>query len=1217
MPYYEKPTPVSDSNYESESAPYMPQPVQTQRETVEEIPTTMANINQPSGIEQPAFESPPVETLSILDYPYTYALILYLFFASAFLFLIAASRLRIRNWIVRSEAVMDPRVIEIFQRVRERLSIPRDIIIVENDHVPCPMTCRTFKPVVVLPVGFGSKLADEELTAVAVHEMTHIRRNDMFVLALVSLVRALFFFQPFVWLAAREISFIVESSCDTAVLDYTGTPTSYAAMLARLARDLPKQDVTTDFAVGIVFSKSMFMRRVEAILSKKRDHLCRLSKLALAGISIAALAILVIALALPLSEAREKGDMVEVRGVVMYKGEFVKGAEVYICNLTSSNYIFDLHPEPEKMAVSSKDGNFSFEFKSNILDRNNNFPKIVVYHPDFAVSMIILDHEINYDNMIFNLEEPVELRGKVIDNNGSPISGAEIMISILQMENITAGRYFPGNISELVSATDKNGVFKLKNLPSKSFIKVEIKAKGYGSIQYPDETNNYIVAGMSEITAILGPSGEISGKAIDKNTGKSLKNISVCAVSLGITIPSSEIVKTDRNGMYTLKNLSPGVYNVALYHNDLPDKLTAVYKPNVVVTSGKTSENIDIELYHGGIVSGHVFDESFNPIEGVEITAFPAERNTRVLYGKTTSGKDGSYSIRVPSGNIKLAPVSPREFRQYSWGGLSVNISDNDTKSGIDFHLSRGKTVTGKVITSDNIPVAGTMITYHKLNGIRTEKFVSDDHGEFSIQNLEEKDVLTIEAINKEQYLTGLLEYDLEKNSPLVLTLESYETASVSGRIIDNEGIPVRDARIKLSKMVKIPRKSGRQIIYSMFIVPFHYVDVTDENGFFHADGLIVGHESQYLTVEREGFKSETIVYSREINAGFHELDDIVLEKEDADRWLEGKIIDDEGRAVVGARLYIQGYSKLVEGRTDNNGRYRLDGLKRIVESRISVDHNDYGFYRFETVPTNQIFDITFTIPEYQVAGRVVNQDGEPVPFAEFHVRGSDTLNGFTYVGNRADGNGRFTIKNVIDEVVTLSISSQKDMLWGTFENIEANGEEHKFVLHKMEITEPQQRISSDIKANKKGMIFFDPPPEINVASWINGEPITLDGLKGRIVILDFWSSKIPQSVRGLTIMKALLKAFPDDLTIIGIHEQTEDVASLKAFLEAHKINYTVAIDSHSSEENSMGRTFDAYGLTKTNFPNMIIDRSGKVHPNIYDSNLEYKLKEILKMDTR
>ena len=220
---------------------------------------------------------------SIRFYPWAAGMVVY---AGVVLFLLSAilaGRLRVRRWILRGEAVIDDHTLAIFERVRERLGIRGEVTVLESGETSVPFAFRTLHPVVALPRGFAPRLTDTELTSVFAHELAHIRRRDPLTLTLVSLVRAVFFFQPLVWFASREAGYLAECACDSAALELTGEARSYAVLISRLAEELPKRTISPEYAAGLVFSRSVFLKRVEAILSENRNGIKRLTGLALAG----------------------------------------------------------------------------------------------------------------------------------------------------------------------------------------------------------------------------------------------------------------------------------------------------------------------------------------------------------------------------------------------------------------------------------------------------------------------------------------------------------------------------------------------------------------------------------------------------------------------------------------------------------------------------------------------------------------------------------------------------------------------------------------------------------------------------------------------------------------------------------------------------------------------------------------------------------------------
>ncbi|NQT87142.1 M56 family metallopeptidase [bacterium] len=211
------------------------------------------------------------------------AVAVYCAVTTAFLGLIALGRLRIHRWLRRGRVLGGRPLMRKFLDTQWWARVPGGLVIVESDHVHAPLTVRIFRPAILLPAGLPDRLSESDLQAVLLHEMAHIDRRDPLALTLASFVRALLWFNPFVWLAARRLATAAELAADDAVLDVTDGPVPYAKMLTQMAEGLPSHALVTEFAAGFVLAKSSFLQRVEAILSERRESIRRLTRWALAG----------------------------------------------------------------------------------------------------------------------------------------------------------------------------------------------------------------------------------------------------------------------------------------------------------------------------------------------------------------------------------------------------------------------------------------------------------------------------------------------------------------------------------------------------------------------------------------------------------------------------------------------------------------------------------------------------------------------------------------------------------------------------------------------------------------------------------------------------------------------------------------------------------------------------------------------------------------------
>jgi len=91
-------------------------------------------------------------------------------------------------------------------------------------------------PVVVLPPFLEKSLSGEEIDAILIHELTHLRRRDPLWAGLQAVGVRLFWFDPVAWLLDRSLHIETEKSCDETVLDITANGKVYAAGIVKIVR---------------------------------------------------------------------------------------------------------------------------------------------------------------------------------------------------------------------------------------------------------------------------------------------------------------------------------------------------------------------------------------------------------------------------------------------------------------------------------------------------------------------------------------------------------------------------------------------------------------------------------------------------------------------------------------------------------------------------------------------------------------------------------------------------------------------------------------------------------------------------------------------------------------------------------------------------------------------------------------------------------------------
>lgn len=114
------------------------------------------------------------------------------------------------------------------------------------------------------------------------------------------------------------------------------------------------------------------------------------------------------------------------------------------------------------------------------------------------------------------------------------------------------------------------------------------------------------------------------------------------------------------------------------------------------------------------------------------------------------------------------------------------------------------------------------------------------------------------------------------------------------------------------------------------------------------------------------------------------------------------------------------------------------------------------------------------------------------------------------------------------------------------------------------------------------------PAPEVEFLD-ANGEPIKLDALQGRVVLLNFWATWCAPCVKELPALEDLHKALAgEDFTVLLVSVDRKGAEVTAPFLADLGIT---ALDTAIDARSELARAFGAAGLPTT----YVIDRDGRV----------------------
>jgi beta-lactamase regulating signal transducer with metallopeptidase domain len=158
-------------------------------------------------------------------------------------------------------------------RLCRALGIRQAVSLLESAIIKVPLVIGYLKSVVLVPVGLINSLEPEQVEAILLHELAHIRRKDYIVNILQTVLETLFFFNPAVlwlsWLIRTER----ENCCDDVVIAHTHNEVGYMRALVRFEEyrnNLPLH------AIALTGTRGNMLDRLERILAGKNRPLGKL-----------------------------------------------------------------------------------------------------------------------------------------------------------------------------------------------------------------------------------------------------------------------------------------------------------------------------------------------------------------------------------------------------------------------------------------------------------------------------------------------------------------------------------------------------------------------------------------------------------------------------------------------------------------------------------------------------------------------------------------------------------------------------------------------------------------------------------------------------------------------------------------------------------------------------------------------------------------------------
>jgi len=162
----------------------------------------------------------------------------------------------------RADVLIDGHWLTALARAQKRMGFKHGTALLTSNALASPISWGLMRPVILL--NNRAVEAAGEAEAIIAHELAHVARMDWVKLLLARVATALFWFNPFVWILAREAHQLREEAADDAVLAADIADVDYAQLLVGVARhECPGLLLG---AHGVAPSQSSLARRVARVL---------------------------------------------------------------------------------------------------------------------------------------------------------------------------------------------------------------------------------------------------------------------------------------------------------------------------------------------------------------------------------------------------------------------------------------------------------------------------------------------------------------------------------------------------------------------------------------------------------------------------------------------------------------------------------------------------------------------------------------------------------------------------------------------------------------------------------------------------------------------------------------------------------------------------------------------------------------------------------------
>jgi len=644
---------------------------------------TAALTPQDAPLPAPPIVAPPVFTPQPKPDPVPWARLLFGSWVAGVVVL-TAYVLTCSLWLVwkcrRWRTSTDANLRALWEECAARLGVRPRLEIIESAEVSNPALFGLFHPRLLLPENFATNFTPQELRFVFLHELAHLKRRDLPLNWLVTLLQIGHWFNPLIWLGFARWRADRELACDALALEAAGGDQSreYGRTILHLLEHFTHRPSTPGL-VGILEDKRQLHRRIRMIANFRPGKrwgglaLALLVGLAVIGLTDAQTAKPVKSVAAANnspSTNQPAGDVelrigsdsqpepadtnLEVRALTVLvldpDGKPLPGAEVHAPYIGEWN-----KPQPKRL--TDTDGKFALRFPtvSKTYRREMSNFGISASHSNLTQRAVMWTSSAGdvYSGLpeavTIKLERGMSIGGVVQDEHGVPLPGVRVLLSGSSYKGFTMGNTerLTHEYSEIYETnpeipgaiTDASGRWSFDRFPS-DLQRVEITfvrpddSREVFSTAGSDGLNQRPTISLAELqarTAVaqLRDGVTVRGLVVDE-TGRPLPNVTIVEGYGHGNIVRVGQFTNDAAGQFVRTHRAPRQW---IYTASRADRATT----SVVAQVEPGMSEVRLVLPSAKPWTARVTDESGQPLRDVDFRIGPYRTEAQILdwTGKT------------------------------------------------------------------------------------------------------------------------------------------------------------------------------------------------------------------------------------------------------------------------------------------------------------------------------------------------------------------------------------------------------------------------------------------------------------------------------------------------------------------------------------------------------------------------------------------------------